>query len=134
AADEFEVGVLQHALDGGDADTARRPLHDPQTHRFSSREHRTRTRSTQVYTTSSADGHNSVEIERGDLLKERTGGCRRAGGDGDTQVPHGVGHQRAHAHTVRQVGQARTRHDADAESRTDDLEYCGHFAGFERHV
>ena len=38
APDELEVGVLQNALDGGDADAARRPLHDPQTHRFSSRE------------------------------------------------------------------------------------------------
>ena len=48
AADEFEVGVLKHALDGGDADAARRPLHDPQAHVISSE---TRTRSTPVYTT-----------------------------------------------------------------------------------
>ena len=32
AADKFEVGVFEHALDGGDADASRRPLHDPQAH------------------------------------------------------------------------------------------------------
>jgi hypothetical protein len=31
-ADQFEVGVLEHALYRGDAHAARRPLHDPQCH------------------------------------------------------------------------------------------------------
>src|SRR6476659_445753 len=108
--------------------TSRRPISSPPG------SPRTRTRSTQVYTTRPANGHNSVDIERLDLLEKRTGWRRRAGAEGDTQPPHGLGCQRAHDHTVRQVGQARTRQDADAESRPDDLEYCGHFARFESHV
>jgi hypothetical protein len=34
AAGQFEVRVLDHTLDGGDADPSCRPLHDPQTHLF----------------------------------------------------------------------------------------------------
>ena len=32
AADEFEVRVLEHALDGSDANASGCPLHDPQAH------------------------------------------------------------------------------------------------------
>ena len=36
AADELEIGVFEHTLDGGDSDASRRPLHDPQAHSASS--------------------------------------------------------------------------------------------------
>ena len=67
-----------------------------------------------------------MQIERRDLVEERAGGRRRAGGDGDTETTDGLGYQGPHDHALGQllqggVGRMLTPSPARTISSTADI-------------